>query len=221
MRSDSPISKPEWRSLYRRWAPYYDAGLWLYALVGYRMSRYRHRAIRGLALRPGDTVVDLGCGTGVNFAHLYEAVGPEGRIIGVDLTDAMLDQARARARRAGWKDVELVEADLAEYAFPADVDGVLSTFAVAVVPEYDDVIRRGAGALRSGGRMALCGMKRPGGWPEWLLRLGAWVQRPFGVRLEYAEHRPWASLQRYLHEVSYEEQYFGANYVSVGEKTDS
>ena len=51
---------------------------------------------RALGLRPGDTVVDIACGTGLNFPLLEEAIGPDGRIVGVDLTDAMLAQAQRR-----------------------------------------------------------------------------------------------------------------------------
>jgi demethylmenaquinone methyltransferase/2-methoxy-6-polyprenyl-1,4-benzoquinol methylase len=52
----------------------------------------RKRAVRALNLQRGDTVVDIGCGTGLNFPLLQGAIGPEGTIVGVDLTDAMLSQ---------------------------------------------------------------------------------------------------------------------------------
>lgn len=211
------LNQTEMRRLYQRLAPWYDTTLWAYYLVGFRVMHYRRLAVRGLNLQRGDTVVDLGCGTGLNFPLLEEAVGPEGHIIGVDLSEAMLEEARQRVRRAGWKNVELVASDAAAYRFPAHVDGILSTLAMVIVDEYDGVIRRGAEALRPGGRMALFGMKRPEGWPKWLVQLGAWVQRPFGVRLGYAGRRPWESLRRHLREVSCEERYFGAAYISVGE----
>lgn len=70
----------------------------------------------------GDLVVDIGCGTGLNFPWLQEAVGPQGSIIGVDLTNAMLEQARLRVAKEGWKNIELVQADAASYAFPAQIE---------------------------------------------------------------------------------------------------
>ena len=217
MERHTTLSQPEMRRLYQRLAPLYDASLWGYYLAGFRVMHYRHLAVRGLGLRRGDTVVDLGCGTGLNFRLLREAVGPEGRVIGVDLSAAMLKQAGVRVRRMGWQNIELIEADASKYSFPEGLSGILSTLAMVVVDEYDDVIRRGAEALCPGGRMALFGMKRPEGWPEWLVRLGAWVQRPFGVRLGYAERHPWEALRRHLHEVAFEERYFGAAYISIGE----
>jgi len=92
----------------------------------------RKRAIHSLALNQGDTVVDLGCGTGLNFCLLQEQVGPRGRIIGVDLTDAMLDQANTRIAAQDWSNVELVKSDVAGYVFPASVNGILSTFALTL-----------------------------------------------------------------------------------------
>lgn len=212
------LTKLETRDRYRRRAKRYDRALWLFRAAGFRVSRYRRLAVDALGLRNGETVVDLACGTGLNFPLLHEAVGPQGRIIGVDLTDAMLDQAGARVRAAGWRNVQLVQADMAEYGFEAGVAGILSTFAITLVPEYDAVIRRGAAALRVAGRFAVLDLKRPRRWPEWLVRFGAWVNSPYGVSLELATRHPWESIRRYLREVEYREFYFGALFLSVGER---
>jgi demethylmenaquinone methyltransferase/2-methoxy-6-polyprenyl-1,4-benzoquinol methylase len=55
-------------------------------------------------------------------------VGPRGKIIGVDMTDAMLAKARERISKQGWTNIELVQSDIAEYVFQRQVDGILSTF---------------------------------------------------------------------------------------------
>lgn len=211
------LNKAETRDLYRRRAVHYDLVVRLYGLVGVRIDRYRKRAVEALALRPGDAVVDLGCGTGLNFPFLVRAVGPDGRVIGVDLTDAMLDQAARRVDEAGWDNVELVHADMTSYAFPDGVGGVLSTLALTLVPDYDAIIRTAARALRPGGRLAVFDMKRPEGWPEPLVRLVAWLNRPYGVSLDLAQRRPWESIRRSLHQVVFQELYGGMLYLSVGE----
>jgi ubiquinone/menaquinone biosynthesis C-methylase UbiE len=78
----------------------YDRSALLLYFAGFRHWAYRKRAIQSLALNHGDTVVDLGCGTGLNFSLLQGQVGPRGRIIGVDLTDAMLAEgSSANSRR--------------------------------------------------------------------------------------------------------------------------
>ena len=209
------LNRAEVRTLYRRTAKFYDAAVWMYRLTG--VSRHREFAVAALRLRPGDTVVDMGCGTGLNFSLLRAAVAPSGRVVGVDLTDAMLERARRRIEREGWTNVELVEADLREYRFPADLKGALATFALEMVPEYDEVIQRVAERLPPGGRLALYGLKHPERWPEWLIRLGIWLNRPFGVSQEYAAFRPWKSVRRHMKEVEHREFYAGAAYLSVGE----
>ncbi len=82
--------------IYRKRAKHYDVSANLYYLIGFREYAYRRKAVAALKLQPGDTVVEIGCGTGLNFPLLQQAVGPEGRLIGVDLTDSMLEQARQR-----------------------------------------------------------------------------------------------------------------------------
>src|SRR5215467_13151484 len=77
-------------ALYQKQAKGYDQS----GILG--LDAFRREAVQRLELKRGDLVVDIGCGTGLNFALLQEAIGETGRIIGVDLTDAMLEQARRR-----------------------------------------------------------------------------------------------------------------------------
>lgn len=129
------LTKNQLIDLYRLRAAWYDFSANLYSLIGFREARYRKQAVAELGLKPGDTVVEIGCGTRLNFKNLREAVGEEGRIVGVDLTDAMLDQAGQRIVRQGWSNVMLVQCDAATYEFPPEVQGVLSTFALTLVPD--------------------------------------------------------------------------------------
>ena len=103
---------------YRRKAKHYDLTSRFYPAPGYPQRAYRLRAVQALGLRPGDSVVDIACGTGLNFSLIEDLIGPEGRIVGVDLTDAMLAQAQRRIETNGWRNVSLVQADAAEFDFP-------------------------------------------------------------------------------------------------------
>ena len=82
------------QSFYGRWARVYD---WVATAPG--VESWRSRAVASLALDPGDTVVEMGCGTGANAPYLREAVGPEGRVVGIDLTRGMLRRAGERVDR--------------------------------------------------------------------------------------------------------------------------
>jgi demethylmenaquinone methyltransferase/2-methoxy-6-polyprenyl-1,4-benzoquinol methylase len=211
-----PLSKSEIRTLYGRRARHYDVTANLYYLVGFREWSYRKKAVRALRLSPGDTVVEIGCGTGLNFTLLQEAIGPTGQIIGVDLTEAMLAQARERAERAGWHNVEIVHSDAAEYDFPAGVNGILSTFALTLVPEYEQVIARGARALAPRGRWVVADLKLPGGWSARLFPLLLPLFRPFGVTADLAERHPWESVCAHTQRCAMKEYYFGYTYIVAG-----
>src|SRR3954470_17761191 len=137
---------------YRKKAKHYDITSRLYPVPGYPQRAQRLRAAQALGLRPGDSVVEIACGTGLNFSLLEQAVGPKGRIVGVDLTDAMLAQAQHRIETNGSSNVSLVQADAAEFEFPTGVDAILATYAHALLPESGQVIAHGAAALSAGGR---------------------------------------------------------------------
>lgn len=210
-------------SLYRKRAKRYDRSSVLLYFAGFRHRAYRNRAIQSLALNPGDTVVDIGCGTGLNFSLLQEQVGPRGKIIGVDLTDAMLDQAAARIAAQGWSNIELVKSDAAGYVFPPAVDGILSTFALTLVPEFDEVVRIGALALLPGKRFVILDFKRPSGWfmNKAAPLLAMLLTGPFGGTLEMALRKPWQSLQKHLALIQFTNLYLGGAYIAAGEKASS
>ena len=68
----------------------------------------RRRAVAWLAPRPGDTVLDVGCGTGLSFELLQRAVGDSGHIVGIEQSPQMIDKARQRVQRHGWRNVTLL-----------------------------------------------------------------------------------------------------------------
>src|SRR6201997_396038 len=180
---------------YRKKAKHYDITSRLYPAPGYPQRTQRLRAVRALGLRPGDTVVDMACGTGLNFPLLERVVGPDGRIVGIDLTDAMLARAQDRIETNGWTNVSLVQADAAEFDFPAEVDAILSTYALSQVPECADVIAHGAAALSAGGRLVVLDLKIPHNTPRWLARLGIATAGRFGSLEEWIARRPWDAIR--------------------------
>jgi demethylmenaquinone methyltransferase/2-methoxy-6-polyprenyl-1,4-benzoquinol methylase len=214
------IERTEVREVYRRRARWYDVSANAYYLAGFREWAYRSRAVRALGAGRGSTIVELGCGTGLNFDAIERIIGPEGRLIGVDLTDGMLAQARRRIDARGWRNVSLVESDIARYDFPAQIDGVISTFALTLVPEYEAVIARAAGALVSGGRLVVLDLKAPAWAPRWLVTGAAWLARPFAVTTDLASRHPWERMSRLLIDFGMEDVYFGFGYVASGTSAD-
>ena len=207
---------------YRKKAKHYDFTSRLYPAPGYPQRAQRLRAVAALRLRAGDTVVDMACGTGLNFSLIQKAIGPSGRIVGVDLTDAMLGQAQDRIDANGWSNVSLVQSDAVEFEFPAQVDAILSTYALSQVPECADVIAHGAAALTGGGRWAVLDLKVPDQTPRWISQLGAGVVRPFAGIDEWIMRRPWeairAAMQAELTDCLWAELFFGTAFLAAGSR---
>lgn len=212
------LSEQELVGLYRRRAKHYDFTANCYYLVGFREWAYREKAVNALALKRGDTVVEIGCGTGLNFALLHDAVGQEGKIIGVDLTDSMLSVARERIRERGWSNVELVQSDAGLFDFPSQVNGVISTFAITLMPRYEDVIRASSEALLPCGRFVILDFKFPSNWLARLAPLLVLTLRPFGATVDLANRHPWEAMGKYLSHVSVAELYGGIAYIAMGER---
>lgn len=144
------MSSSDARSFYDRWARAYD---WFCRLLP-GLGRLRRAAVDALALEAGDTVVDLGCGTGANLALLRERVGPEGAVVGVDASPGMLRVAERRVARAGWRNVHLVAGDAARPPVAA-VDGVFGSFVVGLFADPESVVGRWVDSLEPGGRVAV------------------------------------------------------------------
>ena len=206
------------RQLYNRVAGAYDVLVRPYDLIGGR--RLQRRAIDELHLSSGDTVIDLGTGTGWNLPYLAEQVGQEGRVIGVDLSEGMLARARRRVDAAALSNVELIRADLREYEPPATASGVIAAFSLEMVPEHEAVIRQLVSSLGPGARIASVGLREPEDWPDWAVRLGSLLNRPFGVNPAYRDIAPWTSIRRHLSNTIVATSHAGAVYLAVGTIAD-
>ena len=207
---------------YRKKAKHYDITSRLYPAPGYPQRAQRLRAVQALGLRAGDSVIDIACGTGLNFSLIEEVIGPDGRIIGVDLTDAMLARAQDRIQTNGWSNISLVQADAADFDFPTGVDAILSTYALSQVPDCAEVIAHGAAVLHGGGRWVVLDLKIPDNTPGWLSQLGTAIVRPFASIDEWTMRRPWdgirAAMQEELADLSWTELFFGTAFLAAGSR---
>lgn len=210
------LSKEKIRVAYQKQAKSYGFSVKLYRLMGIRLEAYRSCAVHLLRLKRGDCVVDLGCGTGLNFPLLIDQIGPEGRLIGVDFSSEMLECAQKKVDRFRWNNVQLVQSYITEYELPNGVNGVMSTGVFGYVSEYNCVIERISHALTSGGRLVILDGKRPEHWPLWLFKSFVRLSRPFGLTLNYFDHHTWDSSRRFLEETAVEEKYAGLFYILSG-----
>jgi demethylmenaquinone methyltransferase/2-methoxy-6-polyprenyl-1,4-benzoquinol methylase len=115
----------------------------------------RRKAVAALNLKRGDTVLEIGAGTGRNFPYLVEAVGPSGTVIGVDASAGMLAEARKLIERHGWPNVELLQQDAAQLRVDRDLDGVLFSLSYSVLPEPRPALARAWERLRPSSRVVV------------------------------------------------------------------
>lgn len=131
----------------------------------------RLRTIAALGLRPGDRVLDVGCGTGLSLPLLLQAVGPTGSVFGFDQSPAMLAQAQARCTQAGWPNVHLVHSCAQHLSLPAPVDALLFHYTHDIL-RSQAAIERLLSLARPGARVAIAGIKY---FPGPLSLLNPWV----------------------------------------------
>ncbi len=176
----------------------------------------RREAVAQLRLEPGDAVLDIACGTGLNFRYIQAAIGPEGLLVGLDYSSGMLAKARRKVRRRRWENVRLIQADartlseelLREHTGVERLDKALCTLGLTVVPDWETVFDQSWALLKPSGRYAIM---------DW------WLERRnlFARFLEFISHgevgRPcWAPLEEKSDDYSYSAFMRGRVFVAAG-----
>ncbi len=148
--------KPQFvRRRYNRLASIYIFFEWLFWLP----RGIRPRAVARLNLKSGDRVLEVGCGTGRNLPFLTQAVGPDGHVYGIDISDGMLVKASEACDKNGWTNVTLIRADAADYELPEPVDGAIFSLSYAVMRDRKQALRNAWRQLKPGGRMVMLDAK--------------------------------------------------------------
>lgn len=193
---------------YRRRASVYDRELAFFEPI-------RRLAVARLELRPGDVLFDVGCGTGLSLAMLRQGVGPRGRIVGIEQSPEMVEQARRRVARARWARVTLMCSPVEDARLRVRADAALFHFTHDIL-QRPEAIANVLGHLKPGARVVASGLK----WAApWLLRPVNWLVLPAALRsvtsLDGLD-RPWQLLQERLGRMRVEPRLLGGAYVASG-----
>jgi demethylmenaquinone methyltransferase / 2-methoxy-6-polyprenyl-1,4-benzoquinol methylase len=157
------------REMFDRISPSYDR---MNRLMSMGLDgRWRRRAVREAAVAPGDHVLDVCCGTGDLAIELRRAVGPSGRVVGLDFSPQMLDVARGKTGQVEW-----VQGDALALPF-ADGEFAAATVAWGVrnLADHEQGFREMARVVRPGGRVVCLEMSTPPPWAAPFSRI--WTDR--------------------------------------------
>ncbi len=127
-------------------------------------NKLRKLAVKILELKKGNTVLDLACGTGLNFKYLEDAVGSNGKIIAFDYSNEMLTAAKQRAEKNNWKNIIFFQGDAAQLSLNTKVDGILSTLGISAIPQHKEALRKAFDVLGENKRISILDAQLPSGF---------------------------------------------------------
>lgn len=136
------------KSVWDRWSNWYT-------LSERDFEPIRSELIDQLELEEGDTVLEIGCGPGVNFELIRSAIGADGRLVAIDYSPAMVELARERIEEHGWENIEVHEADATTANLGDGYDVVIATLALSVMPDIERAIKNIHDSLKVGGQLGV------------------------------------------------------------------
>ena len=169
---------------YRFHSRFYDSTRWLF-LFG------RREAVSRLMLHPDSRVLEVGCGTGLNFDLILQKLDPaRGRVVGMDFSSAMLDRARQRVLGRGWSNVMLIQGDATAVPLVGPFDAILFAYSLAMISDWQTALDEAVNILAPGGRLVVLEFGRfERWWPvapairSWLRRFNVETPRPYGEEM--------------------------------------
>ncbi len=178
-------SKESARASYNRLSRWYDL------ISGNTEKKYRDWGLEKLSAQPGEKILEIGFGTGHCLVTLAKAVGPTGRVVGLDISDGMLAIAGERLQQEGLADrvdLHLGDATNLDFIEAGSLDGVFMSFTLELFdnPEIPRVLQECQRLLKPGGRIAIVSMTKTNP-PGLAVRLYEWFHEHMP---DYADCRP-------------------------------
>jgi SAM-dependent methyltransferase len=195
--------------LYRRRSGVYDLELALFEPI-------RREAIAQLAPRPGETVVDFGCGTGLSLPLLRAAVGARGHVVGIEQSPEMIELARQRVASRQCRNVELICAPAETARWKGKADAALFHFTHDLL-QRPEAVANALAMLRRGARVVATGLR----WaPRWApaVNAGVYLAARRSITTLAGLDRPWRELERQLGPMRSTVRLWSAVYIAQGQR---
>ncbi len=120
------------------------------------LSKLRKKAIKKLDLKSNYDVLDIACGTGINFRPIEKIIGKNGDITAIDYSKDMLEKAKRLIRRNQYKNIKLIQADAAKISLPKNhFDAVISTLGFSSIPNHKAALRIAINSLKPGKKLVI------------------------------------------------------------------
>lgn len=177
-------------------------------------ERTRRIAFAEFDLRPGDTVLDVGCGTGLSFPLIERSIGHSGRLIGVEPSSEMLRVAEQRVAAGGWKNVTVISAS-AQDAETDQLADALVIFRVHEVLRSRPALEHLLQLTKPGARLLVVGVK----WAPWWVapvNLIIWRQTKSVTTTHEGFQRPWDHLEDLVPNLTVRPVALGAQFIARG-----
>ncbi|MBL8877908.1 MAG: class I SAM-dependent methyltransferase [Phycisphaerales bacterium] len=163
--SDSAVQR-----FYRYHAYVYDSTRWM-------ILHGRRRAVETLAVQPNSEILEIGCGTGLNFRFVQERLDPSaGKLVGLDFSEDMLERASRRVESQNWRNVELMRADASTLQLARRFDGILFAYSITMIPDWRGALRRAFEHLKPDGRMTVLDFGQFRGWGPLAPVMRGWLR---------------------------------------------
>jgi trans-aconitate methyltransferase len=175
---------------------------------------YRQAVVEALPLRPGEVVLDVGCGTGLCCGLLRDKVGPQGSVVGIEESPEMAAVAREHVVGEGWDNVTVMQVPAEEAQVGLTADAALFC-AVHDILQSEDALANIVATLRPGSWVAAGGGKWAAPMMVALNTMVSALHTPY-VRSFRGFDRPWQHLEQLVEDVQIRELAFGSGYVMTG-----
>ncbi|MFH1747830.1 MAG: methyltransferase domain-containing protein [Planctomycetota bacterium] len=194
---------------YRYHALVYDSTRWM-------ILHGRRRAVAKLRLQPGSQVLEVGCGTGLNFSYILDRLDARtGHLIGLDFSADMLQRAQRRVTVRNWSNVSLIQADAGTLALDQRYDGIIFGYSLTMIPDWAAALERAYDHLKIGGRLVVLDFGQFRGWGPFGGLMRGWLRLNHVETLQSYERK----MRAIFGEVDFQNWLGGYNFTAVGRRS--